>query len=316
MIRVLFLGTPDFAAPSLERLEEADRLEVVGVITQPDRPAGRGRKRTAPPIKRIALKHGLPLLQPPRIRDHSEAHEFARQACPDVMAVVAFGQLLPDSFFELPPHGALNVHASLLPRYRGAAPIAHALLNGERETGVTIMKIDAGLDSGDIVAVRKLAIGPNVTAGELSEQLARLGAELLIETIPRWVAGEIRARAQDHDRACHAPRLDKKQAPVDWNRPAEDIHNHIRALNPWPVATARFRGETLKLWTSRNPSTNESASASPGTIVAVSEAGIRVAAGRGVLDLVEVQPPNRRRMSALDFANGRRIQIGEQFNGQ
>ncbi len=321
MSRVLFLGTPEFAVPSLVSLLEAGGLQVVGVVTQPDRRAGRGLHLTPPPIKRLASRQGIPLLQPQRIRNDAAAHEFARKLRPDLMAVVAFGQLLPASFFEIPPFGALNVHASLLPHYRGAAPVAHALLDGRTETGVSIMKIDSGMDTGPILAQQRVAVGPDTTAGELSQQLAVLGGRLLVGTVFRWIAGEIEPRVQDQEQASLAPRLKKKQAVLDWSHSASRLHNQIRAFNPWPVASSRLRGETIKVWASRSPVTGGAeegpgrAEAEPGTIVAIGDQGIRVACGRGGLWLIELQPPNRRRLPAPDFANGWQIRTGEQFDG-
>ncbi len=314
MIRVLFLGTPDFAVRSLESLLESDRCRVVGVVTQPDRPAGRGRKLTPGPVKRLAAGLGLPLLQPGRVRGNEEAHEFARRLRPDVGAVVAFGQILPASFFEIPPFGTLNVHASLLPRYRGAAPVVHALLDGCSRTGVTIMKIDAGMDTGDMLAQQTVDVSPQETAGELSERLARLGGRLLAETIPGWVGGRIEAVEQDDRQASMAPRLSPDQAVLNWKLPAGDVHNRIRAYNPWPGARSRLRDQWVKLWCSRLPG-EAGAGGEPGTVLGIEEAGLRVACGEGTsLLLRELQPPNRRRLAARDFVNGWQLQAGERFD--
>ncbi len=312
--RVVFLGTPEFAAVSLARLLAAPDIEVAGVVTQPDRPAGRGRKLAAPPVKDLALGRGLPLLQPERVRGNPEAIRFLESTKPNVLAVAAFGQLLPTPFFEWPRHGALNVHASLLPKFRGASPIVQAILQGEAETGVTIMKIDKGLDTGGMLARRSLAIDPDVTAGELEKTLAELGAELLVETIGPWVRGELTARPQNHADATHAPLIRKEQGKVDWTRPAVRIHNQIRAFNPWPVAFASLRGETVKLWRSSLPGSWPGSNRGPGEALGLEAGALMVQCGGGTaVGLRELQAPSGKRMSATDFVNGFGVSPGEAF---
>lgn len=315
-MRVLFLGTPDFARTFLEALARNQTrlgLRLAGVVTQPDRRSGRGRKLSPPPVKVAALQLELPVFQCARIRGNAEALEFLRQARPDVMVVVAFGQILPREFFAWPRFGSLNVHTSLLPRYRGAAPVVHAILNGEQETGVTIMKLDEGMDTGDVLAQSRTPIGPDVTSGDLERQLCRQGVELLLGTLPAYLSGELQARPQDHERATLAPLIRKADARVDWTRPAYRIHDQIRAFNPRPGAFTRFRGERLKIWRSRNP--HASAFPAPGGRIRTTDRGaILVGCGEGSsLELVELQLANRGRLRARDFANGMKLRSGERL---
>lgn len=308
--KVVFLGTPDFAVPSLERLLNSPDVDVVGVITQPDRPAGRGMKLTPPPIKTLAELHGLPLLQPERLKGNDEALVFLDACEPDLGVVAAFGQLLPRTVFERPVHGMLNVHASLLPHYRGAAPVTYAIWNGERETGVTIMKIDEGLDSGDTLTFRSCRIGPNQTGGELSLELATLGAELLLETMPGYLSGEIVPEPQEHSAATYAPRIRKEQARIDWQEPAERVHNQIRAFNPAPGAYCHFRDARLKIWDSRVEELP--VDERPGRVLRVTPEGISVCCGSGLAVLIrQVQSGGRNRVSAADFARGSNLHPGE-----
>ncbi|MEE8348764.1 MAG: methionyl-tRNA formyltransferase [Acidobacteriota bacterium] len=319
-MRVVFLGTPGFAVPSLRTLHDHSEhdLQLVGVITQPDRPAGRGQKLTLPPVKTVAVELNIPVFQPGRLRGNETAQSFLEKADPDLMIVVAFGQILSPEFFNYPPLGTLNVHASLLPSYRGAAPIVHTLLNGERETGVTIMKIDEGMDTGAIVSQSRWKVGKDITAGELEESLACQGAELLIQTIPGYVAGEIQPVPQDPEQASYAPRIKKKEVHIDWNWTDLRIHNWVRALNPRPASTAAFRGETVKVWrTSRNEARNPGANRapSPGEILSLEDRQIRVACGdQTCLSIEELQRPNRKRLSAGEFIDGMKPEVGECFS--
>ncbi len=315
-MRVLFLGTPDFARPFLEALAQNQTrlgLQLAGVVTQPDRKRGRGRKLSPPPVKVAALQLELPVFQCAGIRGNAEALEFLRQARPHVMVVVAFGQILPREFFAWPRFGSLNVHTSLLPRYRGGAPVVHAILNGEKETGVTIMKLDEGMDTGDVLAQSRTPIGPDVTSGELERQLSRQGVELLLATLPPYLSGELQARPQDHGRATPAPLIRKEDARIDWSRPAGRIHDQIRAFNPRPGAFTCFRGERLKIWRSRNP--GASAFPVPGGRIRTTEKGsILVGCGDGgSLELVELQLANRGRLRARDFTNGMKLSSGERL---
>ena len=315
-MRVLFLGTPDFARTFLEALARNQTrlgLEVVGVVTQPDRRSGRGRKLSPPPVKVSARRLELPIFQCARIRGNVEALEFVTQVRPDVMVVVAFGQILPREFFAWPPFGSLNVHTSLLPRYRGAAPVVHAILNGDQETGVTIMKLDEGMDTGEVLAQTRTPIGPDVTSGDLERQLASQGVKLLLGTLPAYLSGELQARPQDHERATLAPLIRKEDARIDWTRPAGRIHDQIRAFNPRPGAFTGFRGERLKVWRSRNPQPSPSP-VSSGRIRTTGKGAILVGCGEGSsLELVELQSANRGRLKARDFTNGMKLRSGERL---
>jgi methionyl-tRNA formyltransferase len=316
VIRLVFLGTPEFALPTLQVLLDCPDVDVVGVITQPDRPAGRGRRLTPPPVKQAAVDAGIPVWQFERIRRNPQALAVLEELKPDVGVVVAFGQILPPEFFGTPPHGMLNVHASVLPKYRGAAPIVHALLNGERETGVSIMKIDAGMDTGGVLGVLKVPIGVETTAGELEAILAGRGAELLAEVLPEYIEGRLVPVPQDPEGASYAPMIRREDARVDWNRSAREIHNRIRAMNPTPGAYCCWRGQELKLWRSlpgpRVPAPPQGGR--PGSIVLAEDGQIGVLCGDGrLVTVTELQVPGRRRLSARDFINGMRLSAGELF---
>lgn len=313
-MRIIFLGTPAFAVPSLHLLCDSSGLDVVGVITQPDRPAGRGRRLTAPPVKEVALEKGIPVCQPGRIKNNSEALQWVAQYEPDIMVVVAFGQILPLSFFSLPPLGTLNVHASLLPRYRGAAPVIHAILNGESVSGVTIMKLDEGMDTGDILAQADVGIPQDMTAGELEQLLADRGAELLLETIHPYAEGRITPQPQDHEKATYAPRISTDQARINWSRSVIEIHNQVRAFNPRPGAFTSLRDESVKIWRTSLSERKVEREEPPGTIVE-SEGDLLVCCGdsRDLLSIKELQLANRSKVSAREFVNGVRLNSGERF---
>lgn len=317
--RILFLGTPAFAVPSLERLigcQPSQGWKVIGAVTQPDRPAGRGRKMSLPAAKQAALKSDIPVFQPERIRGNPEAMSLLDQLQPDLIVVVAFGQILPRDFFDFPRYGTLNVHASLLPAYRGAAPVVHAIWNGDEQTGVTIMKIDEGMDTGDILAQRACPIPPEMTAGELEEQLAEQGAELLIEVLPDYLAGTVKPRPQGSEGATYSPRITPQDAIINWGASARKVHDQIRAFNPRPGARTTFRGEALKIWKSRFPkAAKKDFSLKPGTIAAIDPAVVAVACGGGeCVELIEFQLPNRNRIDAQDFTNGAQLRVGERFS--
>jgi methionyl-tRNA formyltransferase len=302
-MRLVFLGTPAFAVPTLERIVEAGH-QVLAVLTQPDRARGRGQHAAAPPVKEAALRLGLPIYQPERVR-RPEAVEYLRGLSLDAMVVVGYGQIIPQSVIDLAPLGIINVHASLLPAYRGAGPIQWAILNGETRTGVTTMRIDAGLDTGDMLLRAETAIGADETAIELGERLAVIGADLLVETLRGLEAVTITPEKQDPEQATYAPLLKKEDGLVDWTRPAGAIHNQVRGLQPWPGAYTGLRGRLLHLWKSR-PS---AATGAPGRIVSVRPPA--VACGEGCLELLEVQLEGRKRMTAADFANGQRLAENE-----
>ncbi|HUP03419.1 MAG TPA: methionyl-tRNA formyltransferase [Bryobacteraceae bacterium] len=300
-MRLVFLGTPAFAVPTLEKLAVSGR-DVILAVTQPDRPVGRGMRLAMSPVKEAAQRLGIPVSQPERVR-RPEAVEMLRDLAPDAMVVVGYGQIIPQSILDIPPLGIINVHASLLPKYRGAAPIQWAIANGETTTGVTTMRIDAGLDTGDMLLARETPIGPEETAPELGERLAAMGADLLIETLDGLEDGSIEPRPQDAVHATLAPILKKEHGLVDWARSAAAIHNQIRGFQPWPGAYTSFRGQKLHLWKARvRPAAH---GAPPGHFAAFKP--LTVACGEGALELAEVQLEGRRRMTGADFGNGHRL---------
>jgi len=306
MIKIVFMGSPEFALPSLRAL--AGAYDVVGVVTQPDRASGRGREVKMPPVKTLALELGLPVMQPEKLRA-PEAMDNLRAWSPDLIVVAAFGQILKQDVLDLPGFGCLNVHASLLPRWRGAAPINAAILHGDEETGVTIMKMDAGLDTGAMLSKRAMRLSPDGTAGSVTDALSHLGADLLIETLPRWIAGEIQAEPQDDSFSTYAPMMKKEDGRLDFTRDVNELERQVRALNPWPGAFMEFDGAFLKIHR-----------AHVGQIANLSfEAGQRltqanqpaVGARGGVLILDEVQPAGKKSMSGKSFLAGARHWVGE-----
>jgi len=305
-VRVLFFGTSEFALPALEAL--LARHPVVGVVTQPDRPAGRGRRQTAPAVKRLAETHGLPCLQPPSLRAPGWAERLAALD-PEIGVVAAYGQILPPAVLAVPPRGCVNLHASLLPRYRGAAPIQWAIIRGERETGLTTFVMDEGMDTGPILLQERVAIGPEETAGELARRLAAQGAALLLETLERLAAERLTPVPQPSGPAVMAPRLAKEDGWIDWGRSAEEIVNLIRGANPWPGAATAVPSGRLLLWRARAlPGEGE-----PGSLLPGPGGGLVIAAGQGVVRPVEVQPENRRAMSWEEFLRGARLAPGARF---
>ncbi|MCL2367861.1 MAG: methionyl-tRNA formyltransferase [Oscillospiraceae bacterium] len=311
-MRILFMGTPDFACPSLEALYRAGH-EICGVFTQPDKPKNRGMQMVFPPVKELALSHGTAVYQPETLRD-SVALEHIRALAPELIVVVAYGKILPQEILDLPPHGCINVHASLLPKYRGAAPIQWAVLNGERVTGVTIMQMDVGLDTGDSLTVRETEILPDETAGQLFTRLSHLGAELLADTIPAIADGTAQRTPQNHEKATHAPPLNRGMSPVDWTRSATEIVNQVRGLNPWPMATTIIGAKTFKLHTAhvgansvRPCSTPTTILSTPGTILSTGSDGLEIACGDGSVIITTLQAPGKRAMSAADYLRGNPI---------
>jgi len=306
---VVFAGTPDFAVPALRALIDSEHT-VQAVYTQPDRPAGRGRKLQASPVKKIACQHGIPVRQPPSLRDPEVQRELAADTF-DVMVVVAYGLLLPPAVLEMPRLGCLNIHGSLLPRWRGAAPLQRAILAGDRQTGVTIMLMDEALDTGDMLAQTTVDIQARTTAASLHDVLAEAGGRLLQETMEAWCRGDLVAQAQNHTLANYAGKLDKGEAMIDWHTPATEIDRKIRAFNPWPVAETTLAGERLRLWCSALCATDADSRAAvqsvPGTVLHCDRAGLLVQTGAGVLVILELQLPGKRAMSARDFVNGRDV---------
>jgi methionyl-tRNA formyltransferase len=309
-MRIVFMGTPEFAVPSLEALLKSDD-PVVGIVTQPDRPKGRGQRLTSSPVKIIAQREQLPLLQPTKMKDAAFMAELSSWR-PDVIAVAAFGRILPPAILSLPPRGCINVHGSLLPKYRGAGPIQWAIINGEIETGITTMLMDEGMDTGGILLQEKIAIGPEDTAGSLSSRLADLGGRLLVETLAQLKAGTLTPRPQNHNLASLAPLLKKEDGVIDWSLSATMIANRIRGLTPWPGAYTFLQADRWMIY--RAAAMDEAATLAPGHITAVTKDAIHVATGKGVLAIRELQPANGRRMPAAQYLAGHPLQIGMQLS--
>ena len=311
MTRIVFMGTPEFAVPALTMV--ADTYRVVGVVTQPDRPAGRGRRLSPSAAKRVALERALPLFQPPSLRTPEALAQLATWR-PDIIVVAAFGQILRQEVLDLPPHGCLNVHASLLPRWRGAAPVQAAILAGDKATGVTIMRIDAGLDTGPILAQREEIIQPKDTAATLEKRLARLGAELLVETLPTYLAGRLQPQYQPEEGATYARQLRKEDGQLDWSLPASELDQRARAFTPRPGAFTTWRGRRLKVLQA-TPLPDWRGDAPPGTVVALAD-GAAVATGEGALLLGEVQLAGKRRMDMSAFLRGQQEFVGSRLGVQ
>jgi len=306
MLRIAFAGTPEFALPALDALA-ASAHALVGVLTQPDRPAGRGRAIQASPVKRRALELHLPVAQPARLRSAVEQAAL-RLWQPDLLVVVAYGIILPPAVLALPRLGCLNIHASLLPRWRGAAPIQRAILAGDTVTGVTIMQLDAGLDTGPILAQVTVPIGADMTSAALHVVLAQAGAALLLEVIRALEGGTARPRRQPTEGVTYAPKLDKSEALIDWSHPAEQIARQVRGCNPWPVAATLLQGEPLRIWEAQaepaaQAGTAAQAAAPAGTVIGLRSGRLRVACGSGVLAIAQLQAAGRRVVSAADFAH-------------
>lgn len=298
-MKIIFAGTPDFSVPMLQALLDSAH-DVVAVYTQPDRPAGRGRKSLAGPVKQLAQGAGIPVMQPASLKDAS-AQETLEKMAADLMVVVAYGLILPQAVLDMPRLGCVNVHASLLPRWRGAAPIQRAIQAGDTRTGVCLMQMEAGLDTGPVLACAECDIAPTDTGSSLHDRLSAMGAELLGDNLDAIASGNLAPRAQDDALACYAHRLEKKEALIDWRQDADRIGRQVRAFNAWPVAETRFQGKQLRVWEAR--AIQQERMASPGTVVASGRDGIDVACGQGVLRLQRVQVPGRQAVAAADFAN-------------
>lgn len=306
-MRIVFMGTPDFAVPSLKALVEAGH-EVCGVFTQPDKPKNRGMKLQQPPVKECALSAGLAVFQPVKMRD-GEALEILRALNPDLIAVAAYGKILPVNILELPRLGCINVHSSLLPKYRGAAPINWAILNGEDETGVTIMYMAEGMDTGDILAQAQTPIDLDENAAQLFDRLADMGAKLLVDTVAALEAGKVQPIPQNEAQATRAPMLSKELSPLNWVRTARQLHDQVRGLYPWPAATAILDGIRCKVL--RTEITGETTGSAPGIVVQADKKGLRVACGDGrILDILELQPDGKKPMAAPAFLLGHPIPQG------
>jgi methionyl-tRNA formyltransferase len=311
-LQIIFMGTAELSCASLEALARDKQFQVTAVVTQPDRPRDRGLKPQLSPVKTLALRLGLPVLQPARARDEKFIAAL-RAFQPDLIVVAAYGQILPQSILDLPRHGCLNVHTSLLPKYRGAAPIQWAIANGDAGTGVTIMKMDAGLDTGGIVAQRRTAIQPADDSATLHDRLARLGAELLTQTIPDYVAGKIQPMPQPAEGVSHAPKIKKEDGRIDWNLPAKTIWNRLRAFTPWPGAFTFLKAEPkphlLKIWKAEIVG----CSGNPGEILSAGKDGIVTGCGQDALRILELQREGGRRMSAAEFLAGHPLRTGGGF---
>lgn len=297
-MRVVFMGTPDIAATCLKRIL-ADGANVVGVYTQPDRPKGRGMKMVFSPVKELALAHNIPVFQPENFREDADVQAL-RDLQPDVCTVVAYGRILPQRVLDIPTLGCVNIHASLLPQYRGSAPYQWAVLDGLKETGVTAQHMALKMDAGDIIDVAKTSIGENETAGELLDRLAILGADLLSRTLRRFEQGRPEGIPQDESKVSFAPMLDKSMCPIDWNKTAQQVHDHVRGLNPWPCATATIGGTFFKIHSTVITEGN----GQPGEILGLTKSGLRVACGEGAVEIRILQAEGGKRMAAPDYFRG------------
>jgi methionyl-tRNA formyltransferase len=304
-LRIVFAGTPEFAVPPLEALHAAGH-EIAAVYTQPDRPAGRGQTLTASPVKRRALELGLPVEQPETLKAEAAVQRL-RDRAPDLMVVVAYGLILPQAVLDVPRLGCWNIHASLLPRWRGAAPIQRAILAGDALTGITIMQMDAGLDTGPMLLAHDVPIAPGETAGELHDRLSRVGAEAVVTAVSEWQAGRLAGRPQPRDGATYAAKLRKEEARIDWSLPAAAIERQVRAFNPWPVAETTWDGRQLRIWEVECEPAAIPGNAPPGTVLESAPGRIVVATGDGGLRLKRVQVAGRRAVSAAEFLNAQSL---------
>ena len=304
-MRLIFMGTPEFSAPAIDALLEAGH-EIAAVFSQPDKPKGRGYNLTPPPVKVKALEHGIPVYQPTTMKD-GEALRIFRDISPDVAVVIAYGRILPKEILEAPKYGCINVHASLLPKYRGAAPIQWSVIDGESKTGVTTMQMDVGLDTGDMLMKCETAIDPDETAGQLHDRLSLMGAKLIVDTLAALEQGALMPQKQDDSQSCYAKMLTKELCAVDWHRSAKEIHDQIRGLSPWPVATAVLEGKKLKLHRSAMAA-QDSETAACGEIISLDP--LTVQCGEGAVELLEIQAEGKKRMNAQDYLRGHQITTG------
>ena len=307
-MRILFMGTPDIAAASLQELLDVG-YDICGVFTRADKPVGRKQVLTAPPVKQLAQKYDIPVYQPATLRD-GKAEKIIRELAPDLCVVVAYGRLLPPEILSIPRYGCINLHVSLLPKYRGSAPVQWAVLNGDRQTGVSIMYLDEGLDTGDVLKVAPVEIGENETSGELFEKVTAVGAKTLVEAIREIESGTAVATPQDHSQATLAPMLKKEMAEFSFNRPAQQLHNLVRGMNPWPMAYFLHEGKKVKVTTSRMANGEGKA----GTVLSLKP--LVVACEQGALELTEVVPEGKRPMEGAAWAAGRRFKVGDCLNGE
>lgn len=316
-MRVVFMGTPDFAVGALQAIIEAGH-QVAAVVTQPDKPRGRGKEMQMTPVKVCALTHNIPVFQPVKIKE-PEAVEVLRSYQADIFVVAAFGQILSEEILAMPKYGCVNIHASLLPKYRGAGPIQWAIIDGEKKTGITIMQMEKGLDTGDILFQKEVQIDAGETGDSLHDKLAAAGAELIVEALPKIAAGQVVPRRQKDDESCYAKMLQKSMGKIDWNMPAGKLDCLIRGLISWPGASTTFRGKNLKIW-EEEPVTEEGFSAQiseavPGTVLGVEKDAFYVQTGEGILRILSVQMEGKKRMAVKDFLLGYPMQAGERLGG-
>lgn len=307
-MRVVFMGTPEFAVPCLQKLIDCGH-EVTGVFTQPDKPQGRKMIMTPPPVKVLAQEYGIKVYQPTKMRDGT-ALEMLKEANPELCIVVAYGKILPEEILDYPKYGCINIHASLLPKLRGAAPIQWSIVNGFDKTGVTSMQMDVGLDTGDMLIMRDIEIGENMTAGELHDELSALGASVLEETIEALLNNELNPVKQNHDEFTYAPMLSKELSPIDWNHTAKEVHNKIRGLSPWPSANARLNGKTVKIHKSILASEKGSKA---GQIVETGKRLVVCCGDMNCIEILNLQAEGKKAMSAADFMRGNQVDIGDLF---
>ena len=305
-MRIVFMGTPDFASASLKKLID-EKFDVVGVFTQPDKPKGRGMELCASPVKELALENGLPVFQPVKMRDGTALAQI-KALKPDILVVVAYGRILPDDILAVPKYGAINVHGSLLPKYRGAAPIQWAVLNGDKITGVTTMYLASEMDTGDIIYTAETEIGEYETSGELFDRLKDMGAELLVKTLRDIDVGTAPRTPQDHSKASYVTMLDKSICPIDWNKTPREVLKHIYGLQPWPVATMELEGKTVRVFAAKY--TDGKTEKTPGAVVSTDKGGLEIACANGeTLLITELQAPGKKRMGAEDYLRGHQIKV-------
>lgn len=302
-MRVLFMGTPDIATGCLQKLIDK-KYNVIGVVTQPDKPQNRGKKLGMPPVKELALKYDIPVYQPLKAREESFV-ETLKELNPDIIVVVAFGQILPKSILEIPKFGCINVHVSLLPKYRGAAPINWVIINGEEKTGVTTMYMDEGLDTGDMILTEEFDLDDEITAGELHDKMKDIGADVLVETLKQIEKGCAPRIPQNHEEFTYAPMMNKALGQIDWSKSAREIHNLVRGVNPWPSAYTTYEGSTMKVW--KTEVLNETSDKEPGTVLKVDKDGIRVSTKDNVVLVKEIQMPGKKRVLVSEFIKGNSI---------
>jgi methionyl-tRNA formyltransferase len=302
-MKIVFMGTPEFAVPCLQKIIDEGH-EVLAVVTQPDKPKGRGKKLSMPPVKELALKYDIPVYQPVKAREESFV-EILKEMDPELIVVVAFGQILPKTILDIPKFGCVNVHASLLPKYRGAAPLNWVIINGEEKTGVTTMYMDVGLDTGDMILKSEIPLDDEITAGELHDKMMIDGAEVLKKTIDLIAEGKAPREKQNDDETCYSPIMDKSLGNIDWNKSAKSIHNLIRGVNPWPSAYTTYDNQTMKIW--KTKVLDKNSDKKPGTILNVDKDGIEVCTEDGIIQIIEIQMSGKKRMIVSEYIKGNTI---------